>query len=261
MHIRRKPRPLAASLVTSEGEVRPRRPLPALVESGLDRGIERRRAAVERTLRRVVRGLPPDAGGADVVAAIERRFLMRASLTGAAAGAAAAAPGVGIVAGLAFSAADTAAFFSAGAFFVQSRLQLEVSPEDDPQRLRGLILTLLLGPGGSALLRQLGGELADDGPSRHEYRTSVVARAYRATGLWLPLLTGGWRGEGPDTGRAARAGGRALAGRLAPYGIGAVLGAASARGTARQVVLAARDLFDEEPAIPDRLRAQPGRRA
>jgi hypothetical protein len=214
----------------------------------IDRGMERRQPIVARRLRRIISTLPPEADGSSVVARLEQRYLVRAGASGAATGAVAALPGVGTVAALALSAADTAAFFTATAFFVQARVTLDDSVAGDPEHVRALMLALLLGHDASAALRQLAGEAAEDGPSREDFRKALAARGFRSSALWLPTLG---RVQRESVGR------KSALSRALPFGAGAVLGAAGGWSLARRIVAATQALLDPAPAIPERLRALP----
>lgn len=253
MILHRHPRPLADQLVDRHGIPRAGGDLPDWVTRRLERGARRRAPAVARNLRAIVRTLPSAEDGAEVVAVLEKRYLRVTGVAGAATGLVAVLPGTASRLGaLALSAADTAVLFAASAFFVQSRLTLQglqapgATPEDR-RRAHALTLALLLGAEGSDALRQLGGEIAQDGPDRAAYHGSAISNATRSAALWLPSLTrAATRSDGAGRHRVFSA--------TLHFGAAAALGATGGRAVARQIVSAADSALDPSPTVPDWLR-------
>ena len=89
-------------------------PVEGMLDSALDHALAIQRPAVTTYVDRVRRNNPA-ATPADVIRMLERRYLSAAASVGAAAGGAAALPGVGTVATLAASGAEIVAFIEATA--------------------------------------------------------------------------------------------------------------------------------------------------
>src|SRR5690606_15944622 len=95
---------------------------------------------------------------------------------GAAVGATAVVPGIGTGVTLALSGAETVGFLESTALFAQSLSEVHGIPVDDPERARGLVLTLMLGQEGTALLSQLAGQAVGKGAGRSAYWGELVTK-------------------------------------------------------------------------------------
>ena len=73
---------------------------------------------------RSIRKQQPDATPAEVIRVLEKRYVAAVTTAGAATGAAALVPGVGTVASIAISGAETVGFLEASALFAQSVAEL-----------------------------------------------------------------------------------------------------------------------------------------
>lgn len=87
----------------------------------------------------------PSATPRQVAVALERYYLSTVTTTGAAAGAAALAPGVGVPAAL----LDTLAFTEASVAYILARAHIHGINANDIERRRALVLTILVGDSGS----------------------------------------------------------------------------------------------------------------
>jgi len=204
------------------------------IEHALASGAGRSRALAEKIAR-----AHPDASPADVVALLERRYRRRAGLLSGAIGLTAAVPGVGTGVALLLTAANVGSFLRASTTFVGAVAHVHGVDVDDVGRRRILLVASLLGEEGA---RAVSGQL---GVSSLYWGRSLLTR--------LPLGTVRAVNKGL-TRRFVRGltakGGALMLGRLAPFGIGAVLGWVFGRRLAGQVVTGARDAFGPAPELP-----------
>lgn len=181
----------------------------------------------------------PDAGPADVIALLERRFRRRVSTVSALVGLTAAVPGVGTGVAVVLTAANLATFLRTSTTFVGAVAHVHGVAVDDAARRRTLVLASLLGEDGA---RAVEGELG-------------VSSLYRGRGVLTRLPLGTVRAVNRGLSRrlvrvATTKGGAALLGRLAPFGVGAVIGWWLGRRLAREVIRGARDAFGPPPEHP-----------
>ncbi len=214
-------------------------PIPAPVERGLDVALDRaldiQRPAVVTYLDRA-RAKRPDMTPAEVVAQLERRYLVAVAGLGAAAGGAAAVPGIGTAASLASGVAEITAFVSTTALYVLAVAEVHGVPISDPEVRRALVLVALLGDGATPALRAAGTD------SKHW--ADVIARRgskEKVAGLNSRL------GRLLLTRFGARQGALYL-GRALPMGIGAGVGALGNAALARAAIAATRKAFGPAPA-------------
>jgi hypothetical protein len=204
------------------------------------------KAAVERALRvqqplvaahiAKVRKNKPGATPAEVVAALDKQYLLTVGGTGAAAGGVAFVPGVGTAASLATGAAEAVAALDASVLYALAVAEVHGLPMEDVERRRALVLAVVLGEGGTKLMEKVTG--SGSKPWAHE-----LSRA-------LPL---GKLGPVNQTlvrwfvkRYAARQGALAF-GRALPLGAGAVIGAVGNVATARAVIHSTRRAFGPPP--------------
>jgi hypothetical protein len=213
--------------------------LPGFVEDALDAALDRalrvQRPVVVGYLDRM-RARRRDAGPADVIRLLERRY-------GAASGGAAAVPGAGTGASLASAALEISAFTEATALFALAMAEVHDLRIDDPQVRRALVLAVLLGDTGVEVAEIA----AADAGSRW---AQVVAR--RAPEETIRRVN-----HALSRHFVARFGSKqgALAlGRALPLGIGAGVGAAGNMALGRGAISAARRMFGPPPAaLPARV--------
>jgi hypothetical protein len=126
-----------------------------LLAAALDRALTAQAPAAQGYVRRE-RVHDPARSPAEHIAAAERRFVAAVTTLGAAAGASAAAPGIGTVAGVATNIAEVGAFVEANVFYVLVVAEIHGVLPDDPARLRALVLAALLGDASELLTRGAG---------------------------------------------------------------------------------------------------------
>jgi hypothetical protein len=211
---------------------------------GLEKLLSVQRPVVLGHLK-LVRKQHPTASPAEVVHILEQRYLAAVTTGGAATGAVAALPGVGTVAALAISGAETAGFLEASALFAQSVAELHGMPMTDPERSSDLVMALMLGGAGSDLVQQFAGEAAGTGPKRSAYWGELVTR--RIPKSMLRQLT--TRIRKTFLRRFAARQGASIVLRIVPFGVGAVIGGAGNNLLGRRVVDASRQAFGPAPAL------------
>ncbi|SDR73552.1 hypothetical protein [Agrococcus carbonis] len=192
-----------------------------------------------RSLRRKHPGITP----AQTIERLEKQYLAAVSTGGAAVGATAVAPGIGTAAALGLTVAETVGFLEATAFFGQAVTEVHGIAVEDEQRAKALVMALMLGSGGSALVKRAAEQ--------------ATGRARGIDAHWGQLITSamptGAMGQVIDylrrafLRRMARNTGASMVGRAMPFGIGAVIGGVGNNILGRQVVKAAREAFGPAP--------------
>jgi hypothetical protein len=220
------------------------------VHNMLLRAVEIQRPLVLANLRRLQRK-HPQATAAQLAAILERNYLAAVTGGGALVGGSAVIPGVGTVAALGLSAAATVGFLEATALFATSLAELHGVRMVDPERASTLVMAIMLGEEGTALLSSLSGQAAGQGKGPTQAWGTLFARR-------APMI-----GFGSVRERIQRAflrnllkrQGTALLGRALPFGVGAVVGGVGNRIMGRAVVENAKEAFGPMPVtIPGELK-------
>ncbi|MPV38498.1 hypothetical protein [Georgenia subflava] len=206
----------------------------SLLDRLLDRAVAGSSGAESRVAE--LRRENPDASPEQLLRKLEKRYLRRVSRLGGAVGAVAAVPALGTAAALVLTTAQTAAFLRSSAAHVMAVASLHGIRVDDVERRRTLLLASLLGEEGAhAVSGQLGlGTLYWGKAALTKLPIGLVRSVNK--GLTRRLLTAG----------AARGGLLAL-GRLAPFGIGAVIGYKGTKTVGKNVLEGARKAFGPVP--------------
>lgn len=208
--------------------------LERLVERSLTTSAGRARAHAEKVTR-----AHPDASPADVIALLERHYRRRVSTLSGLVGLSAAVPGVGTGIAALLTGANIASFLRASTTFIGAVAHVHGVDVDDVARRRTLLLASILGADGA---RAVSGQLG-------------ASSLYWGRGLLTRLPIGTVRAVNRGLSRrlvrvATTKGTAVLLGRLAPFGIGAVVGWVVGRRMAKQVVSGARDAFGPPPVAP-----------
>ena len=202
----------------------------------LDKAIGLQAPLVRKNIARA-RHRNPEATPAEVVRTLERMYVSALAGTGAAVGATAAAPAVGTGVALALSAGEAFSSLELSALFVLSVAEVHGVPLDEIERRRTLVMGILLGQSGS---------------------TTIVGKAAERTGQhWarqlvskVPTTTlrqiNGVLGKNFVT-KYGTEQGIIVLGRVAPFGIGAVIGGGANATVAALAVRAARRAFGPAP--------------
>ncbi|MEB3033812.1 hypothetical protein [[Mycobacterium] nativiensis] len=226
---------------------------PGMAARALSRVIERSERVQGPAVRAYVQRLrdrDPDAGPAQIVTKLEKRFLAAATASGAAVGATAAVPAVGTLLALSAVAGETAVFLEATAFFVLAVAEVHGIPVDNRERRRALVLAVLVGDEGKGAVRDL------LGPGR----TSGAWLTEGTAALPLPAVSEmNTRLLRYFVKRFTLRRGALAFGKLLPVGLGALVGAIGNRMIGKKIVGNARDAFGA-PANrwPVTLRLLPG---
>ena len=204
------------------------------------------RAVVERALRAqqprvmahiaTIRRKEPGARPTEVIAALNRRYQLVVAGLGAAGGGIAIVPAVGTAVSLATATAEAVAALDAAVLYTLAVAEVHRLPVDDEVRRRALVLGVVMGAGGTELMRKVTG-----GNDRWA-RTVTNALPLRVLGPVNTTL-GRWFVKRYITRQLALAVGRAL-----PFGLGVLIGGVGNVVAARAVIGAARQAFGPPPA-------------
>ena len=206
-----------------------------IVDAALDKAVSVPSSAIHRHVDKI-RARHPEATPADVVAMLERQYVLAISASGGAVGVAAAAPAVGTGTALALTSSEVATFFAASAAFSLAVADVHGIAVTDTARRRALVLASVLGDQGARTVSTQAG-LSPTGWARALLLgapTRTIARVNNALAKRFIRR------------QVARQGGLAL-GRLVPFGIGAAIGIAGARALGATVVVSTRRAFGPPP--------------
>ena len=216
---------------------------PAPIQKGIERLLSVQRPLVLAHVRSI-RRRHPDASPARVIQILERRYLAAVTSGGAAVGASAVIPGVGVGVSLALSGVETAGFLETSALFAQSITEVHGIAVTDPERARTLVMAMMLGTAGADLVRQLAEQASGSG-SRSGFWGEMVTKS-------LPKASMGQvadRLKKTFIRRFTAAQGTSIIGRAIPFGIGAVVGGAGNNIVGRRVITSSRQAFGPAPAF------------
>lgn len=184
----------------------------------------------------------PDETPAQLAKRAQKLYVRSVTAGGGAVGATAAVPGIGTLASFGLSSVAVTGYLEATALYAQAVAELHgVEPQDDEQN-RTMVMALMLGEDGQALMGQL-------------LTSSSASRSL--SGKWgLMMGKSSDHSKRFDVGRSirnmfvkrfiARQSG-AMLGRALPFGIGAVVGGGANLAMARQVIKSAQEAFGEFP--------------
>lgn len=232
------------------------RPTPG-VHGVLLRAVDIQRPLVLANLRRLQRRYP-GASPRFLAAKLERDYLAAVTGGGAAVGATAVVPGLGTAASLGLSAVATVGFLEATALYASSLAELHGIRLEDPERASTLVMAIMLGEEGTALLGSLSGQSLGQGKG---------VRAAWGTILGRRLPVSGFSAIRDRIQRAflrslIKRQGTALLGRALPFGIGAAVGGAGNLMMGRAVIKTAQEAFGPLPdMVPGELLPEESQRA
>lgn len=216
------------------------------VDAALDKAVTIPSATVHAHVAKV-RRRNPGADPQQVVRLLEREYLQVVAATGGAVGVAAAAPSVGTGVATALTVSDIATFFGASAAFALAVASVHGIDVQDAERRKALLMATLLGEPGAKVIEDAAG-----------ITTTRVART-----LLTRMPLGTVRRVNAQLARrlvkrqAVKQGSLAL-GRLAPFGIGLLIGVVGGRALGRTVVEGARTAFGPAPEqFPRTVEASP----
>ncbi|MFJ2647153.1 hypothetical protein ACIO1C_10545 [Streptomyces sp. NPDC087420] len=201
----------------------------------LDKAIDLQTPLVRKNIARA-RQRNPEATPAHVIRNLERMYVSALSGTGAAVGATAAAPGVGTGVALALSAGETLSSLELSALFALSVAEVHAIPIDEVERRRTIVMGIMLGGSGSATITKVA-----ERTGQHWGR-QVVAKVPVETLRQINKILG----KNFITKYGTKQGIIVL-GRVAPFGIGAVIGGGANAALAALAVRAGRRAFGPAP--------------
>lgn len=214
------------------------------MEKGIERLLTVQRPFVLAHVRSI-RRQHPTATPARIVHLMERRYLAAVTSGGAAVGASAVIPGIGVGVSLALSGVETAGFLGASALFAQSITEVHGIAATDPERARTLVMALMLGTAGSDLVRQLAAQAGGNGQNRNNFWGELVTKNIPKAALGQISD----RMKHAFVRRFAAAQGASIIGRAIPFGVGAVIGGTGNHILGRRVISSSRQAFGAAPAV------------
>lgn len=165
---------------------------------------------------------------------------------GAATGATAVIPGLGTGAALGVAAIETGAFLEGSALYAQSIAEIHNLPVEDPARANALIMGLMLGNDGKDMVKKVAAQAQGEDVPRRDAAWGAMITKQIPTQM-VDMLTKQMRKAMFK--RFARKSAGSLIGRILPFGIGAVVGAAVNRKMAGIVIENAQHAFGPAPAV------------
>lgn len=215
-----------------------------LVVRGLDRVLAIQRPLVLAHIRSI-RLRNPRATPAEIIAILERRYLSAVTTGGAAVGATAVVPGIGTGITLALSGVETVGFVESTALFAQSVAEVHGIAVANPDRARALVMTLMLGKEGVALVGQLAGQATGRGGTRSAYWGEMVTKSLPRAAVG-PLVD---RLKSSFVRQFAAKGGASFIGKALPFGVGAAVGGAGNHILGRRVLTTSHRAFGAPPLV------------
>ncbi|UEA32410.1 hypothetical protein LK466_11580 [Mycobacterium avium subsp. avium] len=181
----------------------------------------------------------PDAGPAEILAKLQKRYLAIVTAGVVAVGAAATIPGIGTLSALSAAAAETVTFLEATAFFVLAAAVVYDIPADHRERRRALVLAVLVGDNSERAVAQLIGPGRTQGGWVSE---SLAALPLSSMSRLNSRLLKSW------VRRYTLRRGALLFGKLLPVGIGVVVGAVGNYLAGKKIIRNANRAFGAPPA-------------
>jgi hypothetical protein len=201
----------------------------------LDKAIDIQSALVRKNIARA-RQRNPKATPAQVIRSLERMYVSALAGTGAAVGGTAAAPGVGTGVALALSAGEALSSFELSALFALSIAEVHGVPIDEIERRRTIVMGIMLGGSGATTV----GKVAER--TGQHWGRQIVAKVPIETLRQINRILG--RNFVTKYGTKQ---GIIVLGRVAPFGIGAVIGGGANAAIAALTVRAGRRAFGPPP--------------
>ncbi|WP_313814838.1 hypothetical protein [Glutamicibacter sp.] len=230
--------PISMTVIGEDGKPR------TVIQDAIMKGVGVQRPLVLAYLKRL-RRKHPEASASELASIAESDYLKVVTGSGAAVGGTAAIPAVGTGVALGLSVATTIGFLEASALYAQTLAELHGIAIEDPERSRVLVMGVLMGEEGSAMIAGLTRQAAGRGggpvkgwakafgANKSTSFYSAMQRTMQKTFMRKVIGT-----------QAA-----SVVGRVVPFGIGAVIGGAGNRYLAKRVVETAKVAFAGIPEI------------
>ena len=213
-----------------------------LMVRGLDRVLSIQRPIVLAHIRSI-RLRHPRATPEEIIRILEKRYLTAVTTGGAAVGATAVIPGIGTGVTLALSGVETVGFVESTALFAQSIAEVHGIAVANPDRARALVMTLMLGKEGVALVGQLAGQATGRGGTRSSYWGELVTKSLPRAAVG-PMVD---RLKSLFLKQFATRGGASFIGKAMPFGVGAVIGGTGNHILGRRVLTTSHRAFGTPP--------------
>ena len=168
----------------------------------------------------------PDATPAEIQKLMDKHLKNTVTGTGAGVGAAAAVPGIGLFSGAAAVAGESVLFLDLAAFYAVASAYLRGEDIADPERRRTLVLSLLMGTKGLAIVDAMLGDDAGKIPGKSTLAKFSGPTLANTNNVLERIATRSIR-------KTLR---RAWLGKLMPLGIGAIAGTTANRKLADGVI-------------------------
>lgn len=168
----------------------------------------------------------PDATPAEIQKLMDKHLKNTVTGTGAGVGAAAAVPGIGLFSGAAAVAGESALFLDLAAFYAVASAYLRGEDISDPERRRALVLSLLMGTKGLAIVDAMLGDDAGKIPGKSTLAKFSGPTLANTNNVLERIAMRSMR-------KTLR---RAWLGKLMPLGIGAIAGTTANRKLADGVI-------------------------
>ncbi len=202
-----------------------------LVGSSIDAAVKVSTSEVDRFIR-AARRRRTEMSTEDLLKALDRSYIGLVATSGAAAGGVAALPAVGVPGSVVAGLADIGAFTSATAVYVFAVASVHGLEVDDIERRKALLLAVLAGPGGAGVVERFAGRAGAHWGRR--ITAAVPMESIRQINRVL----------GPNVvTKYGTKQGIFVIGKMAPFGVGAAIGAGGNAAMARMAIAAARSAF------------------
>ena len=200
-------------------------PLGRAFIGAVDKAVQLQTSTI-RTYVNWLRRENPDATPAQIQQIMDKHLKNTVTGTGAGVGATAAVPGIGLITGAAAVAGESVLFLDLAAFYAVASAYLRGEDVSDPERRRALVLSLLMGSKGLAIVDAMLGDDAGKIPGKSTLaKFSGPALANTNNVLQRVAMR--------SMKKSMR---RAWLGKLMPLGIGAVAGTTANRKLADGVI-------------------------
>jgi len=200
-------------------------PLGRAFIGAVDKAVQMQTSTI-RTYVNWLRRQNPDATPAEIQKLMDKHLKNTVTGTGAGVGAAAAVPGIGLFSGAAAVAGESVLFLDLAAFYAVASAYLRGEDIDDPERRRALVLSLLMGAKGLAIVDAMLGDDAGKIPGKSTLTKFSGPTLSNTNNVLQRIAMRSMR-------KSQR---RAWLGKLMPLGIGAVAGTTANRKLADGVI-------------------------
>lgn len=210
--------------------------LPSPLLSALDRGLAVPTPVIAESVAKLRRAHPNESP-AQIAERLERRFLRTVTSSGAAVGMTAAIPAAGTGTAMVAVGGETALVLSAAAVLALSLAEVYGIPINDLEKRRTLVLSIAVGDGAMLLVRGLLGKTGKGWASFMSKDMSASSLKLLNSALMKKFLV-----------KASTKQGLVTIGKIAPFGIGAVIGASGNRVIGKRLIRNSREILGPPPA-------------